>query len=109
MSFAPMTNPNGDLHRRQLAVAANAALRAETANTGAFTVPSGSEEYTLRDARLGVGKVLLLCPTNAEAAKARWYVPAMLNGTATIAFYEHPSGDAAFSFAVVGAGNTKGL
>ena len=69
----------------------------------------GGPDAVLTASGLGVGRVLLLCPTNAEAAKALWYVPAILNGTATITFHEPLPGEAAFAFSVVGAGNTKGM
>lgn len=105
MSFAPNTNASA----AQLAATANAAKRGETSNIGTMLVPGGSGVYTLQDVRLGVGKVLLLSPANTAAAACRWYVPAVMNGTADIHFYEPPSVDAAFSYAIVGEGNTKGL
>ena len=77
MSFAPLTNPNGDLHRRQLAESANAALRAETANTGTFTVPPGSAEAAARTETVGAvggaraSRVASTAPNAQRAASVR--------------------------------------
>lgn len=109
MSFAPITNPNGDLHRRQIAEAANSALRGESNNTGTLTVPAGNTIYTLYDSRLGVGKVLFLSPRNGMAAMSKWYVPEAMNGSADIYFYEPQPDDAEFSYAIIGQGNTRGI
>lgn len=106
--FVPLTSADEALHRHQLAGAVNASLRGETANTGQFTVNVGVTEYTLWDARLGVGKVLLLSPANAAAAASRWYVREILKGTATIIVTEPPLSAALFSYAITGEGNTRG-
>ena len=107
--IVPLTSPNAELHRRQLAAAVNAATRGELDNTGKFTVPAGSGAFTLEDARLGVGKVLLLSPANAAAAMLRWYAPEVMNGQAALSFLEAPAQDAIFYYAVMGGGNTRGV
>jgi hypothetical protein len=90
-------------HRRQIAEAANAALRGESHNTGRFTAPPG-EKFSLENPRLGVGRVLLLTPRNGAAASARWYVDEEKSGAMTIVFNPPLTETAEFSFAVVGVG-----
>ncbi len=109
MGFAPATGDNERVHREQCARAANEALRGETHNTGVITVPAGTGDFLIRDARLGVGKVLILTPLDAHAANAHWYVPEMLNGSARVVFTAHPGGDANYAYVICGIGNTKGV
>jgi hypothetical protein len=103
-NFCPTEVMDEKQHRRLIAEAANAALRGETHNTGQFTAPPGAASYTLQHSRLGVGKVLLLVPTNAAAAISLWHVSKILKGTAVINFSNPPTSDAAFDFVIIGAG-----
>ena len=106
--FVPLTSLNETLHRVQLASGVNSALRGETHNTGTVSVPGGSQTHTVRDSRLGVGRVLHLSPANAEASAAQWYVPEVLNGEAEICFSVAPQGEALFKYTIGGVGTTRG-
>ena len=103
-AFAPLDMPGERQHRRLIAEAANAALRGESHNAGRFTAPAGESDFVLEAPRLGIGKVLLLTPRNAQAAVSGWYVSEVRNGSATIVFNAPLAADAAFDFVVVGVG-----
>lgn len=104
MSFAPLDSPNENAHRRQLARAANAALRGETHNTGTFTLPAGATEYVIRDPRLGVERAVLFSPLDAAAANLRpWLDKAsMAGGEATVRFTTAPANDCSFEYVIIG-------
>lgn len=104
MSFAPLDSPNEGAHRRQLARAANAALRGETHNTGTFTLPAGATAYVIRDPRLSVERVVLLSPVDAVAANLRpWLDKAsVVKGEATVRFAAAPASDCAFDYVIIG-------
>lgn len=105
-TFAPPDSPDSRLHRRQLATAANAALRGETHNAGRFTAEPG-DSYILRSAHIGVGREIMLIPRNEAAASARWYIANQENGRAFISFSPALTEPAEFGFVVAGVGNTK--
>ena len=104
MSFAPLDSPNENAHRRQLARAANAALRGETQNTGTFTLPAGATEYVILDPRLGVERTVLFAPLDPTAANLRpWLDKAsMVRGEATVRFTAAPVSDCAFDYVIIG-------
>lgn len=104
MSFAPLDSPNESAHRRQLARAANAALRGESHNTGTFTLPAGATDYVIRDPRINVERVIMLSPLDAEAANLRpWLDKAsVVRGEATVRFTAAPAVDCAFDYVLIG-------
>lgn len=104
MSFAPLDSPNENAHRRQLARAANAALRGETHNTGTFTLPAGATDYVIRDPRLNAERAVLLSPLDAEAANLRPWLDktSVVRGEATVRFTAAPASDCTFDYVIVG-------
>lgn len=103
MSFAPLANGTPS----QLAAAANAALRAETHNTGRFDLPAGAAAITLHDPRFGAGRLVSLVPLNAVAAVTPWYMKAIRKGEADIVFTSAASGSAEFSYFITGFGTPR--
>lgn len=101
-AFAPLNLGNEASHRTLIAQAANAALRGETYNTGTLTVSSAM--VTLKNLRIGPGKQIVMTPANAEAAGLAWYVAETRKGEADIVFPVAPSGEAKFTYSVVGTG-----
>lgn len=100
MSFAPLSSATP----QQLAAAANAALRAETHNTGRFEVAAAASGLTLKDPRFGAGRLVVLIPLNTAAANAPWYMSSMRKGEADIVFTVVPSSAAEFAYIIAGFG-----
>lgn len=101
--FAPPISGDDVRHRRELADAANRALRGETYNIGLVTFAAGTESTTLADQLIGIGKIVQLVPINSQAATIRYAVVDVQNGMATIA-HASPVVDAEFVYVVTGAG-----
>jgi hypothetical protein len=108
-SFAPLDSLDERTHRQQLAKGVNAALRGDSHNTGQITVPAGTEDYVINDPRIGVGRILVFTPANAEAAQLQIYLTEVLNGSAAISFINMPSDEAVFYYAIIGMGGNKGV
>ena len=104
MNFAPTDSSNEKMHRRVLAMAANAALRGETHNTGSFRVPAGAAQYVLEDPRLNVDRVVALTALDSVAADLRpWIAPADLGkGRAVIRFSRPADADCGFDYIITG-------
>lgn len=102
--FAPLNLNDAASHRTLIAQAANAALRGETYNTG--TVTADAATVTVINPRIGPGKQIVMTPANAEAAGLAWYVAETRKGEADIVFPVAPSGEAKFTYSVVGTGRT---
>ena len=98
--FAASDGKNGS----RTAAAANAALRGETHNTGAFTLCAGSAEHRLADPRMGAGRVVLLSPLDAGAAPLQWWLDEapVVKGGVTIRFSPAPEQDCRFNYAIFG-------
>lgn len=103
--FVPYDSLNERKHRMELASGVNAALRGEIHNTGQFSVPAGTDYYVLQDARLGVGRVIVLAPANRAAAVLQPYVPEVMNGKCEVFFVTAPADEAVFNYAIIGVGN----
>lgn len=86
-----------------LAVAANAALRGETANTGTATLAAGESTLTITDPRCRYGRLAWLIPMNAAASGLSWYLSAMTQGGMSFAFASAPAAEAQFGWVIVGA------
>lgn len=104
--LAPRSSLNEVSHRMQIADAANAALRGELLNTGTVTIVAGATSTTITDARLGVGKLLLLTPLDAYGAGLAWHLESMGNGSCVVG-HSALAHDAAFGWVVIGSGATR--
>lgn len=107
MNFAPADGPGEDggrVHRRQIAAAANSALRGETHNTGVLSVPAGVTDVTLTDPRMGAEKVVLLSATDNVAADLHpWIDRSSIVKGSVIVRFTHPGGaDCSFDYVIVG-------
>lgn len=104
MSFAPPDSPEERVHRRQLAGAANAALRGETHNTGTVKVAAGAAFVVLKDPRLSVEKVVTLTALDAVAAGLGPWLDraAGKKGEAVIRFTATPAQECAFDYTITG-------
>lgn len=102
--FAPLDEPEERQHRRRLATSVNAALRAETANTGQFTVEAGGTAYSLIDSRIRLGRTIHLCPRDEAAASLQWWVENMEKGKASLRFIGSiPASGALFGYSIHGS------
>ncbi|MDL2285709.1 hypothetical protein LJB93_03085 [Desulfovibrio sp. OttesenSCG-928-F07] len=102
--FAPEDGHNENIHRRQIARAANSALRGQLGVTG--KCKPNAQVYTLKDSRLGMGRTLFLTPRNIEAATIGWFVGSISTGQAIIEFTANPAG-AEFDFMIIGIGKPE--
>lgn len=103
-SFAPLAGLNDAASHRRLAVAANAALRGESHNTGRFVAPAGSLSFLLRDERIGTEKVVTLSPLNKAAAILNWWMDenSIKKGCVRVRFTDAAETDALFAYVVTG-------
>ena len=104
MNFAPLDGLDPGTHRRQIAGAANAALRGESHNTGVFGLAAGQTSFALRHPLIGAGKTVFLSPGDATAAGLHWWVDAgtLVKGGVTLRFTAAPASACTFNYAVVG-------
>ncbi len=104
MNFAPTDLPDERSHRRQIAEAANSALRGETHNTGTILISSGTTEFVLQDPRMGAEKVVVLIPLDSTAANLHAWVDrsSIGKGTVTIRLAHPAGGDCSFDYIITG-------
>lgn len=95
-----------DPRARMIADAANSALRGELEVTGTVTLAHGDTSTTITDARLGVGRLVLLVPLDANGAGLSWHLSSIANGSCVIA-HADPAADAAFGWFVIGSGASR--
>lgn len=107
-NFIPQTPDASPQRGLALAAAVNAALRGDTFNTGRVICKAGSDAVTVQDARCRAGRLALLIPLDAQAAALNWHLAAMTRGSMTFCFSAAPPADAAFGWAIIGAGTTAG-
>jgi len=107
-TFIPQTPDPSPQRGLALAAAVNAALRGDTFNTGRLVCRAGSAAVTVKDARCRAGRLALLIPLDARAAALDWHLASMTRGSMTFAFSSAPSADAAFGWAIIGAGTAVG-
>ncbi|MBO4311551.1 MAG: hypothetical protein J5828_00955 [Desulfovibrionaceae bacterium] len=100
--FAPHSTSPTPGQMLSLALAANAALRGETANTGTASLAAGSDGLTILDQRCRAGRLALLIPLNEDAAGLAWHLETMTQGSMTFAFASAPSAEAKFGYVIVG-------
>ena len=100
--FAPIVSTPTPGQMLDLALAANAALRGETANTGTFTLAAGDTSVSIIDPRCRAGRLAILVPLNAAAAGLAWYLETMTQDVMSFAFASAPSAEAKFGYVIVG-------
>ena len=106
-NFVPQTPDNSPKRCLDLAVAANAALRGDTANIGRLACAAGANSVTVRDKRCRAGRLALLIPLNSVAAGLEWWLADMTRDQMTFDFYPAPSAEAVFGWALIGDGDVR--
>lgn len=85
-----------------LALAANAALRGESDNTGTASLPAGSDSFTVIDPRCRAGRLAFLIPMNGDAAGLAWHLETMTRYSMTFGFDSAPAAEAKFGYVIIG-------
>lgn len=106
-NFVPQTADNSPQRCFALAVAANAALRGDTANIGHLTCAAGESAVTVRDKRCRAGRLALLIPLDSVAAGLDWWLAEMTRDSMTFNFSAAPASDATFGWALIGDGDVR--
>lgn len=106
-NFVPQTPDNSPKRCLDLAVAVNAALRGDTANTGRLTCAAGQNSVTVEDKRCRAGRLALLIPLDSVAAGLEWWLADMTRDSMTFGFYPAPSAEALFGWALIGDGDVR--
>lgn len=106
-NFVPQTADNSPEQCRRLAVAANAALRGDTANVGYASCAAGATSITVKDRRCRAGRLALLIPLNAAAASVNWWLDVMTRDSMTFRFDKAPGQPASFGYALIGDGKEE--
>tara|TARA_R100000808_G_C2150583_1_gene159375 strand:- start:2693 stop:3034 length:342 start_codon:yes stop_codon:yes gene_type:complete len=64
----PIDLPDGDMHRRQIAISVNQMLTGKSNNVIDLTLTASAASTTITDARIGINTALLFMPTTANAS-----------------------------------------
>lgn len=103
---APRFGSDEKSHRRLIADAANSALRGELEVTGRVTVVAGTVTTTITDARLGVGRTVLLVPRDQYGPAAGWWLSSIEKGSCVIG-HASLAHEAVFDWIVLGTGAAR--